>query len=300
MVPMRYRTSCVCAVLAVTFSSGSLRAADGEKASLEEKFLREYPAASKKLQDFYSHLVMSAKATIQDIEIVQGKIVETKKFVQEWEYAANGEMLRWVGTDLSGSPHDGTTFVFVATPHLTFRLHKPPSSINFSIVSLGKRFGEVGYNGTVTSIRSRAIAPFTIFDTLISDFLGEKSLRINRVHRAKERDVQGVKVEWMNTNPNRVGWFLFSEDDWALREYEFHFTDVNEATKKVSDVGHYGLLEYAKTKQGGPILKKVQTWRSIPAGKYLASTVEVMDVKLEEAPLGSFTLEAFGILTPQQ
>jgi hypothetical protein len=247
--------------------------------SLKQVFVREYPQASKRLQEFYTNLRMSAK-----------RIDEAGETIETWEFCGNGDMLRWVGTMVSNTAEKGTTYAFVATPWITFRLRRMEGSNAYSIVQMTEKTSPLDYNVVSGNIRSRASAasgPYTIFDTPIVDFIQDPSFTLTDVRDVSEPNGRRVKVEWNCKNPNRRGWFLFSPGDWVLRAYEFQFPDA-KAT-------HYGSLDYHDA-GGFPVLSKLEKGLVKPTGVKYNKMLTIVD-NVQHGPCAEqeFTLESFGI-----
>jgi hypothetical protein len=281
-----------CMLVAAVASSRADEAGDRAKG----RFLKEYPEASRRLQEFYTNARMQVKEVEQGDE--QGTEVAT-----EWEVGGNGESVRCVGGARSGPGVAGDPLlsVIVADPQFSFRLKKDPGASQYSVLTMGMAPPKQ-YKGLTEMIRLRAAAasaPYCLYELPIRDFAAEKTFSIKGGSEREEAGRKVIRVDWANKQSKDVateGWFDFAPDEsWALLGYEYTLTAKDEETKEVSKTGRHARLEYEGAQGGFPILRKMETWNSGSAGKSSVTRHELAGFAPGAVPKDEFTLEEFGI-----
>jgi len=295
------RRQIVCLVLAVLGPASNRSAARADD-EMTRKFLAEYPAASRKLGEFYSNLILSANVTYwSGRKTADGKYVETGAVerVDSWEVRGSGDMLRWVSDTSrdSATSQYNLSQVIVAAPALSFKLHKSVGSSGYVITSMAKPTPKQ-YRDLVEGIRVRApacAAPYCVFDSPIWDFIADKGFVLRSVDEVVGAEGKFIKVQWENAVPPRRGYFLFSSGDWALREFDFHFLETKYSNGEIGDSATRGLLEYSGIQDGLPLLRRVKTWRTGLGETLRGPTTEVVKLVPGPAPAADFTPAAFGL-----
>lgn len=255
-----------------------------DQATLRE-FKNEYPAASRKLREFYSNLRMSGTETYE-------------KDTKNWEFRGNGQSLRSVV-----ERNDGTSIVFVANEKLSFDLNKPSGSSQFAVKMLGSaspaEFAEL--ERAIRRNTTPSNAAFAMLTDPIENWLEDKDFRFVDAHASDGPAGKIVKVDWKLSVPGvseRVGTFDFAADGtWVLRAYEFHFDHKDPKSGQVWRLGQQVVVEYEGQKDGIPLVKRVRSWGSGPGGKSPETVWEVTGLVPGPVPQAEFELAAFGIST---
>jgi hypothetical protein len=268
------------ALIAVTFTAAP------EDDSLRRKFEAEYPAASRRLREFYTNVHMTGTETRKD-------------GVRQWEFCGNAVLMRSV-VELK----NGAAGVVVANPKLSFELDKASGANRFTVSAMGSAPPHE-YRDLVLAIWRRTLpssAAFTIQSESITDFISEKSFRCKDVREVDSAGSKVLRLSWENFRskaPKVSGSLDFVADGtWALTAFEIHFPEtMNTKTGKFMDVVHHGVMEYDGKEAGMPLIHKLRIWDSGPGGKTDETVFEVTELKPGAVASEEFTLGAFGIST---
>jgi hypothetical protein len=264
--------------------SASFATARGDD-SLRRRFESEYPAAGRKLREFYTNLRASGTERRGDDS-------------SRWEFGGNGELMRSVVTH-----RDGSVSVIVASPEKAFTLEKGPGSNRFTVTALGPAPPHE-YRELVQTIRKKSLAissPHAILAESIGEFVSEKSFRCREAREVESDGIRVIRVEWENSPAGAVkrrGSFEFLADgSWALRSFDFHFPETKGRDGRLMDIGRHGVLEYQGQRDGMPLVRRMRLWNSGPAGNSPETVIEVAELSPGPVPRDRFTLEAFGVST---
>lgn len=247
------------------------------------RFKTEYPAASRKLQDFYSNLRMSGTESYEK---------DTKK----WEFRGNGQSLR---SDVH--EQDDESIVFVANAKLSFDLKKTSDSSRYAVTMMGSA-SPAEFAELERAIRRRttpANAPFAvIFDPIITLF-SDKTFRFLDAHEEDGPEGKIIKVDWerlVPDGPKRVGTYDFAADgSWVLRACEFYFDHKDPASGQIWHLGQHIVVDYEGQKDGIPLVKRLRSWGSGPGGKSPETVWEVTELTPGPVAQTEFELSAFGL-----
>jgi len=275
-------------VLALSLTSAPTSARAGESGSAQERFLAQYPAASKKLEDYYRHLKIYFTR------------IEQNSSICDLEFSRNGDSIRVVELDGKRSePY----YAYVVDPELIFKLRQDTTKSPFFVTDLGKG-GPSDYKSWANLVLSKARVAFAPYGAdltgPIRDLLTEKALKIKSVQESEDGT---IKVDWEGVEPGipkSRGSFSFSPDQcWALRDYSIRYVDRKDMrTKKPNpDFSEYAHIDYEGSDDGVPLVHRVQMWAGEGDSKHLWFTYDVQDISHELVPKDQFTLASFGIRT---
>jgi hypothetical protein len=260
----------------------SHQSAGADEATLR-RFKTEYPAASRKLQDFYSNLRMSGTESYEK---------DTKK----WEFRGNGQSLR---SDIH--EQDGKSIVYVANAKLSFDLKKSSDSSRYAVTMMGSA-SPAEFAELERAIRRRtnpANAPFAVLADPIERWFSDKNFRFIDAHEVDGPDGKIIKVDWellVPDGPKRVGTYDFVPDgSWALRACEFYFDHKDPASGQIWHLGQHIVVDYEGQKDGTPLVKRLRTWGSGPGGKSPETVWEVTELTPGPVAQAEFELSAFGL-----
>ena len=267
------------------FATPLLGAMDSE--SVWHRFKAEYPKASKTLEDYYSQLQVKAKVSDE------GRLAE-------WEFLSNPDSKQCISIY-----RDGKTTVTVLNAKLSFSLAKAKNASEFKVTSMGTA-PPAQFEALAREIRNKAnavSAPFSIFESRISEFVTQKAFRLKRAY---EQERLGTKLvtsngnAWIQAN-QIVGVHSLSCPMTAggFREYEFHFESLDKKSNTKRDIGRFGAIEYSGKENGVPRIERMQVWSNGPKGKMPLATTEITKLVSGPVPKEAFEPKAFGIvITP--
>jgi hypothetical protein len=274
--------------------------------ALEQRFRNEYPAASQRLEAFYSTCRITA---IQESPACKGTQCTTSK--TRFEYLRNGSRYRLLARNLQPTDQAPT------------RADQQAASEQFS-----GRAGAalIGDEGAFQLDRAGAAEPFVVFkadsrETLVeivaysfppavaAYYLRELPLALfmrTPQFEIKRASLEGAaseplaRIEWESsvTDPKdgvvRLwGWVLLSPNNgWVIREtcVSVGTAEIPHAHTTTVQIGYEGKLD------GSPILKRVSTTReSGPERKKSEPTTWRITTFSREAPLEEFNLATFGV-----
>ena len=298
------RTSPVCVgllmVVACTWLGESTLAiaANAEGASIKDRFLAEYPAASKRLNRVYGNLQFDVVHT----EEPYANGVVTRRYREQ--YATNGgRLLRKVHVEqVKQSDNDtiGLDRIYVADPRTSFSLQRAAPESPYVIVGIGSYEERAG--GLLFEARPLT-ATFGYYETTLWQ----------SVHNdvVTEWDVaeggQGLaQVTWTEkkdeTGFERRGKVIVApSQSWAIREYSL----LNYRGEPIRVVGALrGTAEYDGIEDGVPLVKLLTHWsegydeRGGVKDRGNMEKFEVVSITRELLPESNFTLAAFGLRDP--
>lgn len=258
-----------------------LQAQERRPASSEE-FLKEYPAAARRLQEFYTSLQMT--------EIQKQITPEGVKPIREREFRANGQSLLLKTTNLQ---EQGRQTVLVTTPERSFWLVKEAGRDKFKVLEAGAEPSR----SDRTSIQLHAklpFAPYAVLDLLITEVLANPTFKITRVERLQKEGRELLQVFWEcrfgneRKHLDRAGDYVFSPSEaWVLREYAIGVQGNPAGRMRCA-------IEYDKEYPGIPLVKQARYWKQQGDKIWEEEIVERADVTLEPAPPKAFTGVYFG------
>ena len=278
----------------LTLASVTSSAREGESGPAHDRFLAEFPAANNKLEDYYRHLKIYFVRT----EYPNGDVCD-------FEFFRNGNSIRVA--ELEGAPHqDGTPYnAYVVSDELIFKLHQPTANSPYSVKALGKGSpsDQKSWTNRVLSpsLAALANAPYgALLPGSIQGLISEKSLKIKAVEQLADG---AIRVDWDCVSPDILkcrGIFTFLPDQcWAIRDYTIRVVDRKQKMTKQSlpDFCEYGVIEYAGSDNGVPLVRKVEMWAGLGESKNRWFTFDVKDITHEMVPKDQFTLESFSVRT---
>lgn len=275
---MLNKTYICCFAILIIFASST----HGDEL-LSRRFKKEYPTASQKLQELYSHLRMSGTEKREDD-------------VKNWAFRGNENSLCSIM-----KMKDGRSSVIVANAKQSFTLEKSSESRNYTVTSLGTA-SEQDLKELSQTILKRAFpvaVSYTIMTEPIVEFISDKSFKLINSSENERPDGKSIKIEWENSPPNgpkRRGSFEFSDVSWALLSYDLYFLDVKAPDSNQKwIIGRHGVIEYDGLKNGIPLVRRVRTWNSGPGGKSPETIMEVLEIVPGQVSQEEFELGAFGI-----
>jgi len=285
---MRTQRATLGLTLLLILTSAEARASD--PGSAQERFLAEYPAASKKLEDYYEHVKMFFV-----------KFDKYRGYIYDYELSRNGDSIRLV--ELAGKKAGEPFYAYVVDPDLIFKLKQDTANSRYSVTDLGKGSPSdyKSWANVVLSDASLALAPYGAYlPGSIRDLLAEKALKIKSV---QESGGGTIKVDWEGVEPGLPrsrGSFTFLPDAcWALRDYSIRYVDRKDRRTKqaMPDLNQYGHIEYQGSDHGVPIIHKLHTWVGFGDERIPEWSYQVQDISHELVPKDQFTLASFGIRT---
>lgn len=214
----------------LAFAAGT---AFGDDATIR-RFKAEYPAASQKLQTFYSNLRMSGTESRENVST-------------RWEFCGNGESLRTVVGSKSGA-----SYVSVANAKLSFDLKKPADSSRYSVTTMGSAT-EKELDSLAHTIRKKAYpaaVSYAILTDPISGFIAEKSFRIGDAREVDGPGGKVIRVDWENSpqgGPNGKA-HLISLPMVLGRYVLTIFTLRKERIRKTANLRNLDVMESLNTK----------------------------------------------------
>lgn len=263
----------------------------GGEDQLAAKLQAELPSATRKLQEFYTHLQLTEKQTGIHVE----RMHPGSKNSVLLRFDSHGRSLRYSQLDSNRK----TLASIVATKEQSFRVARSNVDQEFELYELNQR----SYDEQVQSLQfwgpklpfaAYTIQEFRVVDSLI-DNPGCESLSCTPV---VHNDQSAVRVDFVyKPEPDEpadipryeLRVILAPENSWALLKYE---SGTFAPTKNVIA----GEITYDKVVDGIPIAKSADYW-SIENGKRIdVLHAELVELKREPAPDKVFAPEAFGIV----
>ncbi len=295
-MPKSFRVSLAglsCLVILVSYSARSESCEDESAHAIGERFRLEYPAASKKLERFYTNVTMS----VRQASVRQRSSEGGFEFV-DWVFRGNGGSFRrdnTKGDDLSAT-------VSVYDPRLSFRVGRKSSSSEYSLLWIAELPSD-DYLESVSTLRSQSLACAAPFCTLVGqrivDLILEKSFVIIDANRVANPSGDLLKIDWKSPLPDgraRWGIFVFAPDEcWALKQMTLNGEILVVGTGKTVKFGSGMDVDYLDKNDGVPLVHQVRTWSIGDAGKSPRFILDVKSVRPGAAPAADFTPEAFGI-----
>jgi hypothetical protein len=284
---MKYVTFGLILLLDLAWFTTSPRACGSTSA--EERFIAEYPEASKRLENYYKH-----------VKIYFSKVTCRNGEAQDYEFFRSGGSIRLV--QLAGKK-DKPYYAYVADPDLIFRLKQDTSNGPFHVLDLGKG-GPSDYKSWANLIFSKASlasAPYGAYlPGSVRDLLAEKTLRVKSVQEAADGTIH---IDWEGVEPGLPrsrGTFSFLPDAcWAIRDYSIRYLNRKDKLTKqaLPDFNVDGHIDYAGSDNGVPVVHKLQTWMGLGDNRPPEFLFEVQDMIHAMVPKEEFTLASFAVRT---
>ena len=258
-------------------------------ASAQERFLTEYPEASKKLENYYN-----------DVKLYFYKTTPRNGETQEYEFFRNGRSIRLV--QLTGKAEE-SYYAYVVDPDLIFKLKQKSMNGPFVVTDLGKGSSS-DYEEWANLILSKAAvarAPYAArLPGSIHDLFTAKALKLKSVQESSDGT---IRVDWEGVGPRlprSEGSFSFLPDAcWAVRDYTIRYVGRmdNRTKQALPNLNLDGHIDYKGSDNGVPIVHALKTWMGQGEKKSPEFLFEVQDIVHEEIPKEEFTLESFGVRT---
>ncbi len=255
-----------------------------------QRFLKEYPPASRKLQDYYRHI----KLYFTRVEVSRGTSVD-------YELFRNGDAIRWV--EIDGKSKGEPYYAKMVDRDFIFRLKRDTQSGPYIVLDLGKASPSEykGWASVTLSNAELAYAPYGArLTSPIDELLSAGALKVLDAHEAPDGSVE---IEWETFQPamrRAKGRFTFMpEQCWAVRDFVIRYIDKKHRVTKqpLPDETSWGHLEYAGLDGGVPVVKKLDTWARWGDLEMHVHTYQVMDISHEIVPREQFELRSFGVPT---
>lgn len=275
------------------------RIAFGEDRSvLKMRFDAEYPDANLKLRSFYTNCRILSLETMRDQ--TEDKIITQK----EIDFGGNSDSLRFVVTNQPTNPDSkgASSFAKVVNPRLAFQLLMQEGQKHFMVRSMGPSSPKIfeDYARSIRLDERSHSTPYCFFEIDIAEFTNEKNFRITSIREREESGRTLFRVEWENNATKEIkhqGWFEFDAGlSWALKGYESHLENLDLKSGKWSQLTRHCLVQYEGSRDGVPLLSRVQTWNSAPNGisRYM-TTLEIKELRPGSVQEVDFLPQAFGI-----
>lgn len=283
-------------VLAIVLSNVNILIAGGVPESesdsgTRQRFLREYPAAARRIEKVYDNIKMTSKVDMYypDVTVHEDRIY----------WAADGAVRCDTKRQRSIQPGYEEADVRVTTPNTSFVLTK-----NSKQGSDKYRIGHLGSGATKGEpprSQVRAIgAPTSFFLLPIAEFIKEPKFVLEKVEE-EERDGRSVVVvSWsspFDDRKKRWGKFVFDAKSWVVLETSLNLQGAHlfENGKPDDKVLLERVLTYRDEVDGIPILSKIEDFGNPKTGRRLNEVEEITSFVQEAAPPEHFSLAAFGM-----
>ncbi len=278
-------------ILLLTLASVSSSARESESGRAHDRFLAEFPAANKRLEEYYRNL-----------KIYFVKTTHPNGQLCDYEFFRNGDSIRLA--EIEGRIHEDSApyNAYCVRPDLVFKLEQATAISPYTVSVLGKPnpAHRPSWASLVLSDAALAIAPYAAYlPGSIQSLMSEKALGIKSVEQLADG---AIKVDWESSGPvlqKCRGTFTFLPDQcWAVRDYTIRLDQKDKLTKKpLPDFIQYGEIQYAGSDNGVALVQKVQMWAGHDETKNRWFTFDVKDISHEIVPLDQFTVESFGVRT---
>lgn len=272
-----FRVFLIAVVVVALLCTGIATAVD-----LVGAFQIEHAAGWKRIEDVYSRIELTEERQEPD------RVRDGKKPISI-SYMGDGARHRM---DVE-TPEFGLR-VSVATAATSFRLEKTLGQAEFVVKDVNRH----NFVNNLEGMRERgglSFAPFSIMNMRLIDFSTLPRFETVGYEVVKIDDEELLKLNWRSPHTyegessTRVGWFLFLPRSWALREYEFRYSEDAFGCVRA-------LIEYEGEHEGVPLVKSLRQWAERRDGSTEPRMTSRV-VRLSTSPPASekFTLAAFNL-----
>jgi len=254
-----------------------------EAASAESEFRTSYPAASERLEGFYTRLSMHI--------VTENHSPQETRTRRTAIYESNGDCVRVVRTD---HEKGGRELVWVLGASLSFELSKQPDQSQYFLADI-RRSKPQGWRENFWHSAPLALAPYGCLGLRVVDWMAEPGFSITKVSEEDEEAERVVRVDWTcvfkdpgETIEREGSFFFLPAKSWVLREFLIGYANRPARMRC--------LLEYeARPSHEFPIIRQSRTWTDTPEHREFVEVVRAENVRVQPAQQGRFQLSSFGI-----
>jgi hypothetical protein len=256
------------------------------------RFQQEYPAAARRLQDFYVSCRMGAT---EERTTKLGQPLNSRA-----EYARNGEHFREIVTCLESpvATQVGYSNAILNGLEGAFFLKRFPRTDTYILDEVLSRAEALRI---LRDGMMPAFAPFSILGKPLTELMQESQFAITSAEIKNTDQGSQVRIGWKRSfiHPKdgklvNYGWIdLLPSDGWAIREYE-----LAVGTDQIPFVHSSRVrVDYGKKIDAIPIVVGVSYWRERGMERTRSDEKRFVDISFskETVPDDEFTLASFGV-----
>ena len=253
-------------------------------ATPKEDFLRNYPAAAAKYENYFNNFQASGTLTTR---------FEPEKTMRQFrvQLYVDGQSSRLDRVYESGEKReqDPHAEVGVVTPDRTFLIEKPTPGSSYVVKAFGNTPDDASW--FIEDMLLRVEICRYVYNKEVADLRGDKLIALDRFDYVDSGGRRLLKVQFRNLSPEKIyggsGWFLLAPDRaWRIEKYEVQLNDGQFLS---------GSPEYTgEMDDGVPVLKSCTMYGKINENGF---TETFVPDKIVHAPTpdSRFSLEEFGL-----
>lgn len=273
------------------YAFSSVGAREEDNATASQRFLRDYPAAARRIEKAYENVKMTSEVTMYYPDVTVHE--------QRTYWATDNAVRCDVKRQRSIQPGYEEANVSVASPSVSFALSKnsKPGWDRFRIARMGT--GASSEEPARSSARVLS-APTYFFNQPIVEFIKQRSFELEKVE-ADERDGRNVVVvSWscpLENGNKRWGEFVFDAKSWVALKTSLNLQGAHlfENGKPDDKVLVEQVMSYGEVVDGIPVLEKIELFGNPKSGRRLNEVEEITSYTREVSPPEHFSLAAFGM-----
>lgn len=263
------------------------------RADLLRDFQDQFPAASARIENAYTHIRMKVR------ELDRDESGNTKAILED-EFLRSGDEVRGVVTTIQSADASnavGDTYAFGGSPEQFFEAVRRANSSNFAIESL--RPANLKSYDAVNRNRCRPVfGVYCLFDTRVVDLLKFPDFKLLLAEKVSldEREAVKVTASWPGGQGVLMRYQLyFAPDTWTFMGWTIYGHPEDPSAPH---------SEWRLTYEPGsdpPKLVKMDGWgvrKAYPGVKRGGMTYDVESLQFGPIPASEFTVAALGVEAP--